>query len=74
MGWSARRRRRGPFADGFVEGFEIHDHPTAPIVSAWAQDTNYLQKPKKYFAVLHLDAVDSPEAAVVQERRAGEAA
>jgi hypothetical protein len=64
--------------DGLVEVFEIHGHPTAPIVYAWAQDTNNLQKPKKYFAVLHLDAVDSREAAVkaavVQELRAGEAA
>lgn len=64
--------------DGFVEVFEIHGHPTPPIVCAWAQVANNLQKPKKYFTVLHLDAVDSPEAAVkaavVQERRAGEAA
>jgi hypothetical protein len=64
--------------DGFVEVFEIPGHPTAPIVYAWAQDTNNLQKPKKHSAVLHLDAVDSPEAAIkaagAQERRAGEAA
>ena len=32
--------------DGF-EVFEIRGHPTAPIVYAWAQDTNNLQKPKK---------------------------
>jgi hypothetical protein len=64
--------------EGIVEVFELQGHPTAPIVYAWAQDTNDPVKPRKHFAVLHLHPVDSPEAAVraaiVLERGIGEGA
>jgi hypothetical protein len=64
--------------DGVIEIFELYRHPKAPIVYAWAQDPNKPGMPRKYFAVLHLNSIDSPEAAVkaaiVQQRRTGEAA
>lgn len=64
--------------DGMIEVFELHGHPRAPIVYAWAQDMKKPGMPKKYFAVLHLNLVDSLEAAVkaaiVPGRRTGEAA
>jgi acyl-CoA synthetase (NDP forming) len=64
--------------DGTVEIFELHRHPKAPIVYAWAQGPNKPGMPRKYFAALHLNSVDSPEAAVkatiVQQRSTGEAA
>lgn len=64
--------------EGTVEVFELHGHPKAPIVYAWAHDTDDPEKPRKHFAVLHLHPVDSPEAAVratiVRERRSGEKA
>lgn len=64
--------------DGMIEVFELHGHPRAPIVYAWALNMNKPGMPKKYFAVLHLNLVDSPEAAVraaiVPQRRTGEAA
>jgi len=50
--------------DGMIEVFEVRGHPKAPIVYAWGQNTNQPGKPKMYFAVLHLNSVDSPEAAV----------
>lgn len=64
--------------DGMIEVFGLHGDPKAPIVYAWAQTTNKPGKPKKYFAVFHLNSVDSPETAVkaafIQERRSDEAA
>lgn len=64
--------------DGTIEVFELHRHPKAPIVYAWAQGPDKPGMPRKYVAVLHLDSVDSPEAAVkatiVQQRSTGEAA
>lgn len=63
--------------DGMIEIFELNGHPKAPIVYAWAQNMNKPGMPKKYFAVLHLNSVDSPEAAVKsaigQQRGTGEA-
>jgi hypothetical protein len=50
--------------DGIIEVFEMNGHPKAPIVYAWAQNTSKPGKSKMFFAVLHLDQVDSPEAAV----------
>jgi|HubBroStandDraft_4_1064222.scaffolds.fasta_scaffold648629_2 hypothetical protein len=50
--------------DGIVEVFEIQGHPKAPIVYAWAQNTSQSEMPRRYFAILHLDPVDSPESAV----------
>jgi len=64
--------------DGIIEVFEMNGHPKAPIVYAWAQNTRKPGKSKVVFAVLHLDQVDSPEAAVktamLEERRTHEAA
>lgn len=63
---------------GMVEVFELLGHPKAPIVYAWAQNTNDPERLRKYFAVLHLDPVNSPgatvRAAIVQERGSGEGA
>ena len=64
--------------DEMIEVIELHGHPRAPIVYAWAQNMKKPGMRKKYFAVLHLNLVDSPEAAVrpaiVPQRRTGEAA
>lgn len=62
--------------DGMIEVFELHGHSKAQVVYAWAQNAIEPGKSKKYFAVLHLDSVDSPEAAVkvafIQEGAIGE--
>ena len=62
--------------DGMIEVFELNGHPKASVVYAWTQNTSKRGKPEKYFAVLHLNSVDSPEAAVkaafIQERPTGE--
>jgi len=56
-----------------VEVFELHGHPKAPRVYAWAHDTDDPQKPKRHVTVLHIHPVTSPilavRAAIVQEFR-----
>ena len=59
--------------EGVVEVFELHGHPKAPKVYAWAHDTNDPKKPKRHVTVLHLapitSAVEAVRAAIVQEFR-----
>jgi hypothetical protein len=58
--------------DGIVEVFELHGHPKAPKIYAWAYETDNPKKPK-HVTVLHLAPVTSPllavRAAIVQEFR-----
>ncbi len=62
--------------DGIVEVFEIHGHPKAPKIYAWAYETDNPKKPK-HVTVLHIGAVTSPllavRAAIVQEFRNAQA-
>ena len=56
--------------EGIVEVFELHGHPKAPRVYAWAHDTD---GPKRHVTVLHIgpvtSAVEAVRAAIVQEFR-----
>ena len=64
--------------DGFVEVFELHGHPKAPKIYAWAHDTDDPDRPKCHVTVLHIAPVTSPALAVrafiVQEHRDAQAA
>jgi hypothetical protein len=59
--------------EGDVEVFDLHDHPNAPRVYAWAHETEDADKHKRHVTVLHIPPVTSPEtavrAAIVQEYR-----
>lgn len=59
--------------EGIVEVFDLHGHPKAPKVYAWAHDTNDPKKAKRHVTVLHIPPVVSPvlavRAAIVQEFR-----
>lgn len=61
--------------DGIVEVFELHGHPKAPKIYAWAYETDNPKKPR-HVTVLHLGPVTSPllavRAAIVQEFRNGQ--
>jgi hypothetical protein len=58
---------------GIVEVFELHGHPTARKVYAWAHDTDDPVKPRRHVTVLHLHPIssarDAVRAAIVQEFR-----
>jgi hypothetical protein len=58
--------------DGIVEVFELHGHPKAPKIYAWAYETDNPKKPK-HVTVLHVGPITSPllavRAAIVQEFR-----
>lgn len=64
--------------EGIVEVFELHGHPDAPKVYAWAHDTDDPQKPRRHVTVLHItpitSAVAAVRAAIVQEFRSLESA
>src|SRR5437588_10746953 len=59
--------------EGEVEVFDLHDHPEASRVYAWAHETEDADKPKRHVTVLHIPPVVSPEtavrAAIIQEYR-----
>ena len=59
--------------DGVVEVFQLHGHPKAPKAYAWSHKTDDPNKPIRHVAVLHLNGVTSPlaavRAAIVQEFR-----
>jgi hypothetical protein len=59
--------------EGIVEVFDLHGHPAASSVYAWAHETNNPERPKRHIAVLHLGSVVSAEtaarAAMLQEFR-----
>jgi hypothetical protein len=63
--------------DGIVEVFELHGHPKAPKIYAWAYETDNPKKPR-HVTVLHLGPITSPllavRAAIVQEFRNGQTA
>ena len=63
---------------GVVEVFELHGHPQAKRVYAWAHDTDDPQKPKRHVTVLHIEPVTSAvaavKAAIVEEFRSRESA
>lgn len=62
--------------DGIVEVFDLHGHPVATRVYAWAHDTDDPSKPRRHVTVLHIGAVTSAamavKAAIVEEFRSGE--
>ena len=57
--------------EGTVQVFALHGHPTATRCYAWSHATT--GEKRRFVAVLHQGAVDSPEkavrAAIVQEQR-----
>jgi hypothetical protein len=57
--------------EGIVEVFELHGHPKAPRVYAWAHDADGPKK--RHVTVLHVapitSAVEAVRAAIVQEFR-----
>jgi hypothetical protein len=59
--------------EGIVEVFELHGHPKAPRVYAWAHPTDGPESPKRHVTVLHIgpvtSAVEAVRAAIVQEFR-----
>lgn len=59
--------------EGVVEVFELHGHPKASRVYAWAHDTGNPEKPRRHVTVLHMHPVqsarDAVRAAIVQEFR-----
>jgi hypothetical protein len=59
--------------EGIVEVFDLHEHPKAKRLYAWAHDTDNPMKPRRHVTVLHLPPVVSPvtavQAAIVQEYR-----
>jgi hypothetical protein len=56
--------------EGIVEVFDLHGHPKAPKIYAWAYQTDNPKKPR-HVTVLHLGPVTSPllavRAAIVKE-------
>jgi hypothetical protein len=50
--------------EGIVEVFDLHGHPDAKRVYAWAHETENPERPKRHIAVLHLGPVTSPQEAV----------
>ena len=59
--------------EGVVEVFELHGHPSASRLYAWAHDTDDPEKPRRHVTVLHIHPITSAAAAVraaiVQEYR-----
>jgi len=59
--------------DGIVEVFQLHGHPKAEKVYAWAHDTDNSKHPRRHVTVLHIHPITSPilavRAAIVQEQR-----
>ena len=64
--------------DGVVEVFELHGHPTASRIYAWAHETGNPERPKHHVTVLHSHPITSAReavrAAIVQEFRSLEPA
>ncbi len=59
--------------EGIVEVFDLHGHPKATRVYAWAHETDNPQKPVRHVTVLHLhpikSAQDAVRAGILQEAR-----
>ncbi len=58
--------------EGTVHVFDLNDHPNATIAYAWSSPIDGSSK-RRYFAVLHLGGIRSPQeavrAAIVAEHR-----
>lgn len=50
--------------EGIVEVFELHNHPKANRLYAWAHETDNPSKPIRHVTILHLGPVDSALKAV----------
>ena len=50
--------------EGEVEVFDLHDHPSASRIYAWAHDTDDPERPKRHVTVLHLPPAITPRKAV----------
>ena len=50
--------------EGIVEVFDLHGHPKATRVYAWAHETDDPQKPVRHVTVLHLHPIKSAQDAV----------
>jgi hypothetical protein len=59
--------------EGIVEVFDLHGHPKANRVYAWAHETDNPEKPVRHVTVLHIGPVTSAllavRAAILQEGR-----
>jgi hypothetical protein len=59
--------------DGIVEVFDLHNHPKANRVYAWAHETDDPDKPVRHVTILHLPPVksahDAVKVAIAQEIR-----
>src|SRR5438552_18581305 len=59
--------------EGIVEVFDLHGHPKAAKVYAWAHETDDPQKPVRHVTVLHIhpikSAQDAVRAVILQEAR-----
>jgi len=59
--------------EGIVEVFDLHGHPKATRVYAWAHETDNPQKPVRHVTVLHAhpikSAQDAVRVAILQEAR-----
>jgi len=62
--------------EGDVEVFDLHGHPSATRVYAWAHETDDPDNPKRHVTVLHVGPINSAvaavRAAIVQEFRDAE--
>ena len=62
--------------EGIVEVFDLHNHPKAKRVYAWAQDTGNPDRPVRHVTVLHVPPVTSAilaaKAAILEELRNSE--
>jgi hypothetical protein len=63
--------------EGEVEVFDLHDHPKASRVYAWAHETDDPDSPQRTVTVLHVPPITSPrkavQASIVQAFREQEA-
>ena len=50
--------------EGIVEVFELHNHPSAKRLYAWAHETDNPDKPIRHVTILHMGPVDSAPKAV----------
>jgi hypothetical protein len=50
--------------EGIVEVFELHGHPKAKRIYAWAHETDDTKRPIRHVTVLHVGPVDSALKAV----------
>ena len=59
--------------EGIVEVFDLHGHPKATRIYAWAHETDDPQKPVRHVTVLHIhpikSAQDAVRVAILQEAR-----